>query len=275
MDRPRQGTIGSPVQVRGIGLHSGRPEQMVLRPGPLDSGILFRRKARPETAIRARLAAVTGTAGRVTLGGSGGVQTVEHLLSAAWASGVSNMEVELDGGEVPGMDGSALPIFHALQEAGPRPQEGFRPVLRLHEPIWVGEGDAWAVALPAPRFAVACMVTLETPGLEDLAATFDPARDRYEEVIAPARTWGYERDAERLRRQGVALGASLRNTLVIGGRGFLNRPRFPNEPARHKVLDVLGDLALTGCDIQAYVITVRAGHRLHVALAKALCAGGG
>jgi UDP-3-O-[3-hydroxymyristoyl] N-acetylglucosamine deacetylase len=248
---------------------------MVLRPGPLDSGILFRRRARPETAIRATLAAVTDTAGRITLGGSDGVQTVEHLLSAAWASGVSNMEVELDGVEVPGMDGSALPILHALQKAGPRPQEGYRPLLCPREPIWVGEGDSWAIALPAPRFAVACLVTLETPRLEDLAATFDPARDRYEEVIAPARTWGYQRDAERLRRQGLALGASLQNTLVIGERGFLNRPRFPNEPARHKVLDVLGDLALTGCDIQAYVITVRAGHRLHVALAKALCARGG
>ena len=247
---------------------------MVLRPAPLDSGILFRRITGPGTAIRASLAAVTGTAGRVTLGGSDGVQTVEHLLSAAWASGVSNMEVELDGCEVPGVDGSALPIFRALQEAGPRPQEGYRPLLRPREPVWVGEGDSWAVALPAPRFAVTCMVTLGAPRLEDMVAMYDPARERYEEVIAPARTWGYERDAERLRRQGMALGASLQNTLVIGEHGFLNRPRFPNEPARHKVLDVLGDLALAGCDIQAYVITVRAGHRLHVALAKALCARG-
>jgi len=245
---------------------------MVLRPGPVDSGILFRRRGRPETAIPATLAAVTDTGGRVTLGGSDGVQTVEHLMSAAWACGVTNMEVEIEGGEVPGMDGSALPILRALREAGPRPQEGYRPVLRPREPIWVSEGDSWAVALPAPRFAVACMVTLDTPRRDDLAAMYDPARDRYEEVIAPARTWGYERDAQQLRRRGMALGASLLNTLVIGEHGFLNRPRFSNEPARHKVLDVLGDLALTGCDIQAYVITARAGHRLHVALAKALCA---
>jgi UDP-3-O-[3-hydroxymyristoyl] N-acetylglucosamine deacetylase len=270
VDRARQATIGVAVELKGIGLHSGRPERMVLRPAPADTGIFFRREAHPGRAIRATLAAVTDTAGAVTLGGSDGVRTVEHLLSAAWAFGVSNMEVELDGGEVPGMDGSALPILRALQEGGLRPQEADRPLLRLREPAWVGEGGSWAVALPSPRFVVACVVTLDAPRSEDLAATYDPDRDRYEEDIAPARTWGYERDAEGLRRRGMALGASLDNTLVIGGRGFLNPPRFPNEPARHKVLDAIGDLALLGCDLQAYVITVRAGHRLHIALAKAL-----
>ncbi len=258
------------VRLGGIGLHSGRFHEMVLRPAPAHTGIVFRRASHSGPAIRATLDAVTGTAGRVTLGGEEGVQTVEHLLSAAWAAGVDNLDVELTGNELPGMDGSALPIFQALQRAGVQRLEAAKPLLRVREPAWVGEGRSWAVALPAPRLGVACVVTLEAPRMEELAATFDPARDRYEEVIAPARTWGYERDAEALHRQGLALGASLENTLVIGGAGYLNVPRFPNEAARHKILDLLGDLALLGREIQAYVIAVCASHSLHVALARAL-----
>ncbi len=270
MDPLRQGTIGSTVRLQGVGLHTGRLLEMGLHPAPPNSGIVFRRTSSGGRAIRATLDAVTGTAGQVNLGGEDGVQTVEHLLSAAWAAGVDNMEVELDGTEVPGMDGSALPIVRALQEAGLRRQEARRPVLEVRRPVWVGEGRSRVVALPAPRFGVACLVTLDAPRREDQAATYDPEQDRYEEVIAPARTWGYERDAEALRRRGMALGASLENTLVIGGAGYLNSPRFPNEAARHKILDLLGDLALLGRAIQGYVIAVRAGHSLHVALARAL-----
>ena len=168
------------------------------------------------------------------------------------------------------MDGSALPFVRALRAAGVRSQDAVRPALQVREPVWVGNGHSLAVALPAPQFRVACLVTLDAPSGEDQAATDDPASERYEEVIAPARTWGYERDAETLRRRGLALGASLENTLVIGGAGYLNPPRFHNEAARHKILDLLGDLALLGGDIQGHVIAVRAGHSLHVALARAL-----
>ena len=277
MDRSRQGTIGEAVRLEGIGLHTGRLQRITLRPAPPDTGILFRRTdlgtpsilgaGRP---IRATLDAVSGTAGRISLGGEDGVQTVEHLLSAAWAAGVDNLDVEIEGTEVPGMDGSALPFVRALRAVGVRSQDAARPALRVREPVWVGNGHSLAVALPAPRFRVACLVTLDAPSGEDQAATDDPASERYEEVIAPARTWGYERDAETLRRRGLALGASLENTLVIGGAGYLNPPRFHNEAARHKILDLLGDLALLGGDIQGHVIAVRAGHSLHVALARAL-----
>jgi UDP-3-O-[3-hydroxymyristoyl] N-acetylglucosamine deacetylase len=274
VDPTRQGTIATPVHLQGIGLHSGQLQQLTLRPAPVNTGIRFRRVTQGGPGIPATLDAVTGTTGCVTLGGEDGVRTVEHLLSAAWASGVDNLEVELDGSEVPGMDGSALPLVRSLREAGVQLQEAWRPVLRVHEPTWVGDGGSWVVALPAPQFGVAYVVTLGA-GAEAQAATYDPARDRYEEVIAPARTWGYEKDAEALRREGLARGASLENTLVIGRTGFLNPPRFPNEPARHKVLDLLGDLALLGGDIQGYIIAVRAGHRLHVALARALRDQGG
>ena len=113
-------------------------------------------------------------------------------------------------------------------------------------------------------------MTLTPPDLGDQAATYDEGRAAYEETIAPARTWGYERDAAALRARGMALGATLENTLVIGDGGFLNPPRFPNEAARHKLLDLLGDLALLGRPIRGRVVVVRGGHRLHVALARAL-----
>lgn len=275
MERTRQGTIAETVRLSGIGLHTGRFVEMVLHPAPTGTGIRFARAPGRASPLRAGLDVVTGTAGRVCLGGEEGVQTVEHLLSAAWATGVDNMEVELSAGEVPGMDGSALPIVRAIREAGVQPQDAIRPVLQIRAPVWAGDGRAWAVALPASRFGVACVVTLEAPRMEDQAATYDPAQDRYEEVIAPARTWGYEREAEALRSRGLALGASLENTLVIGGSGYLNTPRFPNEAARHKVLDLLGDLALLGRDIQGFIIAVRAGHASHVALARALRDQGG
>ena len=275
MEPPHQGTIAGEVRLSGIGLHSGRLQKIVLRPAPAGTGIVFRRASADGAAVPATLDAVTETTGRVVLGGDGGVQTVEHLLSAAWAAGVDNLDVEVTGNELPGMDGSALPFYHALQRAGVRRLDAERPRLRVREPAWAGEGRSWAVALPSPRLGVACMVTLDRPRGETLAATFDPALDRYEEVIAPARTWGYERDAESLRRRGLALGASLENTLVIGGAGYLNAPRFANEAARHKILDLLGDLALLGREIEAHVIAVCASHSVHIALAKALRAQAG
>jgi UDP-3-O-[3-hydroxymyristoyl] N-acetylglucosamine deacetylase len=268
-----QHTTASPVTLRGAGLHTGREVEMVLRPAASGAGIVFRRTDRSGGAIPARLEQVTATASCVALGGDGGVQTVEHLLSAARALGVDNLLVDLDGPEVPGMDGSALPFVRALRDAGLRRQEAPRTVLRVRTPVWAGGADTgWAVALPADRLSLTCVVTLRSPAAGDQAATFDAAAGDYEETIAPARTWGYERDAAALRARGLALGASLENTLAIGGTGFLNPPRFPNEPARHKVLDLLGDLALLGADLQAAVIAVRAGHTLHVALARALAA---
>jgi UDP-3-O-[3-hydroxymyristoyl] N-acetylglucosamine deacetylase len=266
-----QHTIATPATLRGVGLHTGRTVRMTLKPANAGRGIVFNRTDRAGAPIPARLDTVTDTASCVTLGGDGGVRTVEHLLSAARALGVDNLLVELDGPEVPGMDGSALPFVRALRDAGLRAQRTARPVLRVETPLSVGDGTGgWAVALPAAHLSLTCVVTLQIPAAGDQAATFDPVTAEYEETIAPARTWGYERDAESLRARGLALGASLHNTLAIGGSGFLNPPRFANEPARHKVLDLLGDLALLGAELAAAVIAVRAGHALHVALARAL-----
>jgi UDP-3-O-[3-hydroxymyristoyl] N-acetylglucosamine deacetylase len=275
----RQQTIAAPAAMRGIGLHTGRAVGVVLHPAPAGSGIVFRRTDRPGPPVPALVAHVTGTASCVALGGDGGVRTVEHLLSAARGVGVDNLLVELDGPEVPGMDGSAAPFVRTLREAGLRAQDAPRQVVAPPAPVSVGDGrGAWVVALPASHLSLAYVVTLRAsaaagPAAGDQAASFDVSMDDYEETIAPARTWGYERDAAALRARGLALGASLHNTLAIGDEGFLNPPRFPNEPARHKVLDLLGDLSLLGRDLAAAVIAVRAGHALHVELVRALASG--
>jgi UDP-3-O-[3-hydroxymyristoyl] N-acetylglucosamine deacetylase len=264
-----QGTIASAVTLDGIGLHTGRAARMTLRPAPADAGITFQRTDRAGRAIPAALGSVTGTAGCVALGGADGVATVEHLLSAAVSLGADNLAVDVDGPELPGFDGSALPFVRALHQAGACVLDAPRHALMVREPVSVEDGDAWAVALPARQFSAAYVVTLGA-GLGDQAATYDEGRLAYEETIAPARTWGYQRDAEALRARGMALGATLDNTLVIGDDGFLNPPRFPNEAARHKLLDLVGDLALLGRPICGRVVVVRGGHRLHVALARAL-----
>jgi len=258
------------MTLSGVGLHTGRVVRMTVWPAPADTGIVFRRTDVPGLPVRAALDAVAGTAGCVALGDGAGVRTVEHLLSAAWALGVDNCTVEVEGPELPGLDGSAAPFARALRGAGVQALGAPRRTLMVRTPVWVRDGDAWAVALPAARFSAAYVVTLAPPGPGDQAATYDPLRDVYEETIAPARTWGYERDAAAMHERGMALGATLDNTLVVGGTGFLNAPRFANEAPRHKLLDLLGDLALLGCDIGATVVVVRGGHRLHVALARAI-----
>ena len=263
------------MTLSGVGLHSGRATRMTVRPAAADAGVVFGRTDRSGPPVRAALDAVSDTQGCVALGGAAGVRTVEHLLSAAWALGIDNLAVEVDGPELPGLDGSALPIVRALRAVGVRALPSPRTVIAVRAPVWVRDGDAWAVALPAPRFSATYVVTLAPPGPGDQAAIYDPLRDIYEETIAPARTWGYEQDAAAMRERGMARGASLDNTLVVGGSGFLNAPRFVNEAARHKLLDLLGDLALLGGDVHGAVIAVRGGHRLHVALARAIVGQGG
>ena len=265
-----QGTIASAVTLDGVGLHTGRAVRATLRPATENAGIAFRRTDRPGPAIPATLGSVSGTTGCLALGGPDGLSTVEHLLSAAASLGVDNLTVDVDGPEFPGLDGSALPIVRALRRAGARTLAAPRRSLEVREPVWVHDGDAWAAALPAPALQAVYVVTLSPPALGDQAATYDARHATYEETIAPARTWGYARDASALRAKGMALGASYDNTLVIGDGGFLNTPRFPNEAARHKLLDLLGDLALLRHPICGRVVVVRGGHRLHVALARAL-----
>jgi UDP-3-O-acyl N-acetylglucosamine deacetylase len=262
------------VEFTGIGLHSGEPARVRLRPAPPDQGIVFvRLDLAGAPHIPARLSEVAATERGVVLGDRARVATVEHLLSAASGLGVDNLTVEVAGAELPCGDGSGLLFTDALREAGLVEQGVPRSPIVLTEPAWVEMDRSLLIALPAPRLRVTTVTTVEQAPLAPQVAEYDAGADDYTSAIAPARTWGLATDAEALRARGLARGASLANVLVIGPEGYLNPPRFPNELARHKILDLIGDLSLLGRPLHAHLMAVRAGHALHVALARAIAGG--
>ena len=264
-----QRTLAGPVTVSGIGLHSGAHAVARLLPGPPDHGVVFRRVDLADRPIvRAQLSEVVATAFGVVLGQRARVATVEHLLSAARGVGVDNLMVELHGEEVPCGDGSAQVFVEAFQEAGIVDQGVPRSYITLDATLTVGDGGSLIAAVPSSRFHVTCVATVDRTSLPPQIAEYDPQTDDYAAAIAPARTWGLREDEATLKARGLARGASLATALIIGPDGFLNPPRFPNELARHKILDAVGDLALLGRPLRAHVVAVRSGHNLHVSLAR-------
>lgn len=264
-----QRTIARSVEIQGVGLHSGVPVAARLLPAPAGAGIAFlRTDIAGATPIPARLEEVTATARSVVLGGSVRVATVEHLMSSAYGLGIENMLVEVEGEELPCGDGSALVFVEAIRDAGSVEQGAPRVPLVLDEPVWASEGSSMIAALPASRFQVTYVVTADSASMAPQMAEFCDGVDDFATSIAPARTWGMAAEIEVLRAQGMALGVSLNTVLAIGPDGFLNEPRFPNEMARHKIVDAIGDLALLGRPMCAHIVAVRAGHGLHIALAR-------
>lgn len=270
-----QHTIAEKVSCTGVGLHSGAPVQVTLVPARAGSGIVFVRSDRAEPAeIPARPEHVRSTRLATTLGrGEASVGTVEHLLAALYGLGVDNVRVEVDGPELPVMDGSAAPFVYLIRSAGIHPQRVPRPVLRVRRPVVVREGGQAASVEPARRFRVRYAVEFSHPAIG--RQEFDveaPDLDRFERELSAARTFGFLDEVEGLRRAGFARGGSLANTVVLDARGVLNREglRWRDEFVRHKVLDLFGDLALLGMPIRGRVRIERGGHALHQKLVRAL-----
>jgi UDP-3-O-[3-hydroxymyristoyl] N-acetylglucosamine deacetylase len=266
-------TLRKEVGCTGIGLHSGRPVRLVLEPAPPHHGILFRRTD-VHVDIPARLAYLARLDHATTLSRDGiSVETVEHLLSALLALGVDDVLVEVDGPEVPILDGSAAPFVILIHEAGLRPQPAQREYLKVLRPVEVVRGPKSARLLPADQFEVHYTIGFDHPLLRHQAAEFAVRPESFGDAIAPARTFGFLREVETLRRSGLALGGSLENAVVIGETGVLNNKlRFEDEFVRHKILDAIGDLALLGHPLVGRLEAVKAGHALHAALAQKLLA---
>jgi len=264
-------TLKRGVGCTGIGLHSGRPVRLDLKPAPPEHGIRFRR-----TDVGVEIPAQLDHLGRqdhaTTLSRDGvSVETVEHLLSALYAMGVDDALVEVDGPEVPVMDGSAAPFVILIHEAGLRPLKASRRYLKLLRPVEVVRGGKWARLSPADHFRVSYTIGFDHPLLRHQAASMRVSADTYAETIAPARTFGFLREVEMLRRSGLALGGSLENAVVIGETGVLNQKlRFEDEFVRHKILDAIGDLSLLGHPVVGHLEASKAGHALHAALARAV-----
>lgn len=266
----RQRTLGRPVRVAGRALRHGGPVAVELLPAPPDHGRVLLVEGTPVPAVLER---VVDTRLATTLGdGARRVTMVEHLLAALAALGVDNCLIVVEGGEVPVLDGSAAGWMQALGQAGLRAQGRARAVWRPAEVIEVREGESAARVEPAEALELDLTIDFPHPLIGTQRWVGRPDAVVFARELAPARTFGFLRDAEALRAAGMALGASLENTVVYDTTSVLNPEglRWPDEAVRHKALDTVGDLALLGVPIAARITAHRPGHALHRALLIAL-----
>jgi UDP-3-O-acyl N-acetylglucosamine deacetylase len=265
-----QATIRREVSLEGIGLHSGVPTRMVLTPASADTGIVFR--GPDGTLIPGNAEHVVDSNFATTVGAFGvRVRTIEHLMAAAAAMGVDNLIAEVSGGEVPAADGSARPFVDLLASAGVAALPAPRRALAIDEPLRVGDDSRWIHVLPAESFRISYTLDNSHPAIGVQAASFELTEEAFTKEVAPARTYGFLRDVPMMRKNGLALGGSLDNAVVVGKRSVLNDSlRFADEFVRHKVLDLVGDLFLLGQPIIAHVVARNAGHALNFELVKAI-----
>jgi UDP-3-O-[3-hydroxymyristoyl] N-acetylglucosamine deacetylase len=275
----QQHTLAGEITQAGVGLHSGVNTQVRILPATVGIGRFFVRVDLPDSPnIPAQIAAVSQTVLSTQLGkGEVCVRTVEHLLAALAAMGVDNARIEIDGPEVPLLDGSAQIWCERIAEVGlvsQTPNNSTIPLV-INEPIWIYEGDAFVCALPASetRFSYGIDFNLAAIGNQWhswlLSTNLETSSADFASEIAPARTFGLQHQIEYLQKSGLIKGGSLDNALVCGDQGWLNPPlRFANEPVRHKILDLVGDLSLLGTFPVAHFLAYKASHNLHIKLAR-------
>jgi UDP-3-O-[3-hydroxymyristoyl] N-acetylglucosamine deacetylase len=280
MKSGRQTTLHDQAAVSGIGVHSGLPATLTMLPAKSDTGIVFVRcgvDGQPEREIRADVRAVTATEFATVLGDASGplCSTAEHVLAALSGLGVDNAIIEIDGPEVPIMDGSAAPFVAAIEQAGIVTLPAPRRCIEVLKTVRVAKDDAYGELRPhAQGFRIELEIDFDHPliGRQGLELDVDP--DTFRRELARARTFGFMRDVAKLWSAGYALGASFENTLVVNESRLLNPEglRFADEFARHKALDAIGDLALAGAPLLAAYRSVRGGHKLNHAVLSALMA---
>jgi UDP-3-O-[3-hydroxymyristoyl] N-acetylglucosamine deacetylase len=274
-----QRTLKERVGLSGIGVHSGVEVSITLCPAEPGSGISFLRVDQPDSLhaeIPARREAVGSTEFCTVLGDKNGVHvaTVEHLVAALAGIGVDNCLIEIDGPEVPVMDGSARDFVEAIDQVGTIVQGAPKSLLRIDKPVRVENGQAFAEFLPCETRRLEISIDYDCPVIGRQAYAIDLTAESFRREIAEARTYGYLRDVERLWAAGFARGSSLENTVVVGDGEVVNPEglRHPDEFVRHKVLDTIGDLALAGMPIQGLFRSHRGGHALNAKALSALLA---
>jgi UDP-3-O-[3-hydroxymyristoyl] N-acetylglucosamine deacetylase len=268
----RQKTIRTAVRCRGVGLHSGEPTTIVLHPAAIDFGIEFRRHRRNVT-VAATWRNVAPSALCTTLARGGvSVGTVEHLMAAFAGLELDNVVVELDGPEVPAMDGSAAPFVNLLERTGLVTQNAPRRAIQVLKPIHVEEGGSAASLVPASAFSLSFSIDFASGAIRRQRITVVPDPTLFKRDISRARTFGFLEEVEQLRAAGLARGGSLDNAVVVSGDRVLNEGglRYGDEFVRHKVLDAMGDLYLAGAPIIGHFHGQRSGHALNHRLLDAL-----
>lgn len=269
-----QHTLNREVSFRGVGLHSGKPVTLKVKPAKEDHGIRFK-IAGQESSMPAFMDRVVDTSLATTIAENDMVfSTTEHLMAALVGLGIDNAIVELDGPEVPIMDGSAGPFVHILRKVSRKRQGSFRRVLKITKPITYIEGDKSITIAPYDGLKLTCEIDFNHKFLKKQEYSIEVSPERFSREIASARTFGFIDQVEKLKESGYALGGSLDNAVVIDSDGVMNEGglRFTDEFVRHKVLDLLGDLALLGCSVMGHVVAKRSGHGQHLGLLKEIAA---
>lgn len=266
-------TLAGERTLSGCGLHSGTRVNLTLRPAPAGSGIVFVRADLGGARIPASIECAGPSFYATVLQKHGAtVSTIEHLMAALYALQVDDLDVVLDAGEVPILDGSSKPFVAEILAAGFREHDMPREYLHITRPVTVEHEDKRISVHPCPEFRVTYAIDFDHPslGYQELTASLWRA-DQFVEKLAPARTFTFEHEVAALRERGLALGGSLDNAVVLSKAGVLNPPlRFPDEFVRHKMLDLTGDLSLLGRPLRGHVVAYRAGHDLHGRLARAI-----
>lgn len=274
----RQHTLSEPISFDGVGLHCGKAVRAEVRPAPEDHGLVFQRRDLPgEPLVPARLETVVRTKLATTLGVDGStVGTVEHLIAALAGMGVDNALIVLDGPEIPILDGSALPFVRAIEAVGITTQKSERLILRVVKTVSAEEDGRWARLEPGDEFVVDCEIVFQHPLLGEQQFTYRDDAEQFMAEIAPARTFGMLADVEAMQAAGLALGGGLDNAVVFGPEEVVNPGglRFHDECARHKVLDMIGDLGLLGSPVMGHFSAHCSGHAFNLGLVRKALAEG-
>ncbi|MFA7674890.1 MAG: UDP-3-O-acyl-N-acetylglucosamine deacetylase, partial [Endomicrobiia bacterium] len=270
----KQTTIEKEIIIEGVGLHTGNKSKMIFKPASANSGIHFIRVDLPNKPdIKADWNSLsTGTAIRGTTIEKGDVKvhTIEHILATCSALGVDNLIIEIDNSEPPITDGSAKLISQQIMAAGIKDLDAVKESYVIKEPISFSDGKTKITAYPSDKFEIDCTIGFEHPFLSHQQASFVITRDTFLTDISPARTFCFDYEIEALQSNGLARGGSLENAIVIGPNEIYNKEplRYENEFVRHKILDLIGDLALAGKSIKAKIVAEKPGHKSNVSFVK-------
>ncbi|MEM7181290.1 MAG: UDP-3-O-acyl-N-acetylglucosamine deacetylase [Spirochaetota bacterium] len=264
-------TLKEEILIQGNGLHSGKNVKLRLIPAPANTGLVFiPQNNRERTSIPVSLDSVVDTSNAVTLGdGQHIIQTVEHLMAALHTFGITDLVMEIDSIEIPSMDGSSLPFVEAIRSVGYTEFADEIEPIRLSHPIWVVDGTKYLILLPDNELKVTYNIDFDHPLLKGQGYTTSITPEILQNDILPARTFGFLRDLKALQARGLALGGSLDNAVVLTEDSYLNESlRYDNECVRHKILDLIGDLAIMGRPFTGHIIASKAGHALDISLGK-------
>lgn len=272
-----QKTILNQIQLKGTGLHTGKPVNLTIKPAAPNTGIVFKRLDLPgEPHVSADISNISEPAKKLRRSAliKNGVEvhTIEHMLSACFGLGIDNLEVLLDSEELPGFDGSAKEYVEAFEKAGISEQDVPRNYFQVREPVWVEEEGSTLILLPSTNgLTISYTLNYDHPLLKAQYISLNLEPEIFKKEIAPARTFCMKEEADALRAQGLGKGADYKNTLVVGDKGVIdNKLRFEDEFVRHKVSDLIGDLSLFGIGIKGHVVALRSGHSLNIKLIQRL-----